>query len=615
MRFLICLLALALLIPATMAAAANPPADLETRRKALNDLLHERWEYTMRTSPIYASILGDKRYNDKVDDFSQKAIDDDVEQTRLFLGRFEAIDTTGFPEQEALNKEIMIRDLKMGLEGARFKPWEMSVSQESGIHIDAPQLVSVLSFQSTKDYEDYITRLKLLPRLFDQTIEQMRKGMADGRMPPKILLEKVVTQSNGIATTSVDQSPFVHPFDKFPDGISEADRKRLREAGLAAVKDSVLPAYVKFTAFVRDEYAPKGRSEPGAWSLPDGNAWYAFRVKESTTTNLSPEEIHQLGLEQVKEIEGRMLAVVNQLGFKDLKSFSASLQTNPKVHVHSRKEILDLYQKYTDQMYLKLPEMFGRLPKAKLQIMPIEEFREKEASTEYVDGTPDGSRPGHIMVNTGNFEKGTTVDVETTAYHEGVPGHHMQISIAQELPELPLFRQHEGYTAYTEGWALYSERLGKEVGFFQDPYSYYGHLQDDMLRAIRLVVDTGFHYKHWTRQQVVDFFHDHSAIDEAEVQSETDRYMAWPAQALGYKIGQLEILRLRQYSKDQLGNKFDLRAFHDEVLSGGALPMDVLSARIHEWVAQQKGQASRTPSSSPSSSSSLGSAQSGVHQN
>ena len=595
---MICLLTIAILLPATVAAAANQPADLDTRRKALNDLLHEQWEYTMRTNPIYASILGDKRYNDKLDDFSQKAIDDNLEQTRHFLDRFEAIDTTGFPEQEVLNKQLMVRDLAMNLEGARFKPWQMPVSQFGGIHIDAPQLVSILSFESVKDYEDYITRLKLLPVLFDQNIEQMRKGMAAGLMPPKILLEKVGTQANGIATTPADQSPFSHPFEKFPDAVSEADRKRLREAGLAAVKDSVLPAYVRFTAFVRDEYAPKGRIEPGAWSLPEGSTWYAFRVKESTTTSLSPEEIHQLGLQQVKEIEARMLAVVNQLGYKDLKSFSASLQTNPKVHVHSRQEILDLYQKYTDQMYVKLPEMFGRLPKAKLEIRPIEEFREKEASTEYIDGAQDGSRPGHIMVNTGNFQKGTTVDVETTAYHEGVPGHHMQISIAPELPELPLFRQHEQYTAYTEGWALYSERLGKEVGFFQDPYSYYGHLQDDMLRAIRLVVDTGFHYKHWTRQQVVDFFHDHSAIDEAEVQSETDRYMAWPAQALGYKIGQLEILKLRQYSKDQLGDKFDLRGFHDEVLSGGALPMDVLSARIHEWVGQQKTQASLSSSNS-----------------
>jgi uncharacterized protein (DUF885 family) len=607
MRSLTCALILALLIPAAFAAPAPPaPSDLDARRKALNELLHEQWEYTMRTNPIYASILGDKRYNDQVDDFSQPAIDDALVQARNFLTRFEAIDTNGFPEQEILNQRLMVRDLKMTLEGARFKPWEMPVNQFSGIHIDAPQLVSILSFESVKDYEDYIARLKQIPRLFDQTIDQMRRGMAVGLIPPKLLLEKVVTQANDIASQTAEQNPFTHPFDKFPDAIPEADRKRLRAEGLAAVKDSVIPAYVKFTAFVRDEYAPKGRSEPGAWSLPDGDAWYAFRVKESTTTNLPPEEIHELGLAQVKEIEARMISVVNQLGYKDMKTFKAAVDADPKLHARSREQILDLYRKYVDQMYARLPQLFGRLPKAKLEVLPVEEFREKGASdAEYVDGTADGSRPGHIMVNTGDFAKRTVLDIETTAYHEGVPGHHMQGAIAQELPELPLFRQHENYTAYVEGWALYSERLGKEVGFYQDPYSYYGHLQDDMLRAIRLVVDTGFHYKHWTRQQVVDYFHAHSAIDEVTVQSETDRYMAWPAQALGYKIGQLEILKLRQYAKDQLGDKFDIRAFHDEVLNGGALPMDVLSTRIHDWTAQQKARASadttapRVPHPSP----------------
>jgi uncharacterized protein (DUF885 family) len=591
MRLLTCILATTILVPAAM-VAANPPASLESRRQALNDLLHEQWEYTMRTSPIYASILGDKRYNDQLDDFSQQAIDDNLEQSRRFLARFEAIDTAGFPDQEILNQRLMVRDLRIALEGARFKPWEMPVDQFNGIHIDAPQLVSLLSFESVKDYEDYISRLKQLPRLFEQNIIQMRKGMADGLMPPKILLDQVVTQANGIATTPAEKSPFAHPFDKFPDAISEADRKRLREAGLAAVRESVIPAYVKFTSFVRDEYAPKGRTEPGVWSLPDGPERYAFRVKESTTTNLTPEEIHQIGLAQVKEIEGRMLGVAHQLGYPDLKSFYAAVKNNPKLHPKSREEILDLYRKHIDEMYAKLPQMFDHLPKGKLEVMPIEEFREKEAATHYVQGTPDGSRKAHVMVNTGDFAKRTTLDIETTAYHEGVPGHHLQIATAQELPALPPFRQHEYYTAYTEGWALYAERLGKEAGFFQDPYSYYGHLQDDMLRAIRLVVDTGFHYKHWSRQQVVDYFHEHSAIDEPEVQSETDRYMAWPAQALGYKIGQLEILKLRQYAKDQLGGKFDLRAFHDEVLDGGAMPLDVLSARVHEWVGQQVAQSS-----------------------
>jgi len=598
MRFTICMmLCVSLFLPLT--ALAAPAADLETRRKALNDLLAEQWEYNMRTSPIYASILGDKRYNDKVDDFSQKAIDDGLADAKKFLDRFEAIDTTGFPEQEILNKKLMMRDLKMTLESARFKPWEMPVSQFGGVHVDMPQLVSVLSFQSVKDYDDYIARLKQMPRYFDENMIQMRKGMAEGLMPARILLEKVVTQSNGLATQTPEQSPFAQPFAKFPSGISEADQKRLREAGLAAIRDSVLPAYVKFTKFVRDEYAPKGRTEPGVWALPNGAARYAFLVKQNTTTNLTPEEIHQIGLQQVHDIEARMLKVANQLGFKDLKSLDAAIKKDPQLHFQSRQAIIDLYKKDTDQMYAKLPDLFGRLPKAKVEIMPIEEFREKESATHYIQPAIDGSRPGHVMVNTGDFANRTRLDVETTAYHEGVPGHHMQIAIAQELPQLPPFRQNEYYNAYIEGWALYSERLGEEVGFFQDPYSYFGHLQDDMLRAIRLVVDTGFHYKHWTRQQVVDFFHDHSTIDEVEVQSETDRYMAIPGQALGYKVGQLEILKLRAYAKDQLGDKFDIRGFHDEVLGAGALPMDVLTDRIHEWVSVKKASAAgAAPSSS-----------------
>lgn len=575
------------LFPASL-LAASPAQDLESRRRVLTDLINEQWEYQMRFTPIYASILGDKRYNDKVEDFSQQAIDADLARERKFVRRLEAVDTTGFPDQEILNQRLLLRDLRMDLEESRFKPWEMPVNQQNGIHINWPQLVNLLSFATVKDYDDFLTRLKLLPHLFDQTVVQMRKGMADHLMPPRMVLDKIATQASTIGNTPPDQSPFIHPFDKFPDTIPEADRKRLRESAMAVIRDSVNPAYLKFSTFVRDEYAPMGRTEPGIWSLPDGAERYAFRVKDSTTTNLTPEEIHQIGLEQVKEIEARMLQVANQLGYKDLKSFGAAISNNPKLHPQSRQQILDLYTQYIDAMYTKLPELFGRLPKGHLDVMPIEEFREKEASTHYLQGAPDGSRKAHVMVNTGDFAKRTTLDIETTAYHEGVPGHHLQIAIAQELPELPHFRQQEYYTAYTEGWALYAERLGKEVGFFQDPYSYYGHLQDDMLRAIRLVVDTGFHYKHWSRQQVVDFFHDHSTIDETEVQEETDRYMAWPAQALGYKIGQLEILKLRAYAKDQLGDHFDLRAFHDQILSGGALPMDILGDRIHEWVAQQK---------------------------
>jgi uncharacterized protein (DUF885 family) len=589
----ICFTSIVLLVCGALGAAqTTSSSSVEARRKALNALLAEQWEYRLRTSPLFASFLGDKRWNAELDDFSQEAIDKDLVETQKFLTRFETIDTTDFPKQEILNKRLMVRDLKMQLEGARFKPWEMSVDQQNGVQVLLPQLVSILSFQNVKDYDDYISRLKLMPRFLEQTIAQLKKGEADKLMPPKFILEKVAEQANGIAMQAAGDSPFAQPFKNFPKGISEADQARLKRQGIAAIHDELLPTYTRFAKFVSEDYAPHGRTEFGVWSLPDGDDYYTFLVKQSTTTDLTPDQIHQLGLAQVKEIEGRMKEVATQLGYKDLKSFNAAIAVDPKLHAHSRKQILDLYTKYIDQMYGKLPDLFGHMPKAKVEVMQVEEFREKGASSaSYVGPALDGSRPGRVMVDTGEFEKRLLLDIETTSYHEGVPGHHMQIAIAQEVPELPPFRQNEFFTAYTEGWALYSERLGKEVGFFQDSYSYYGHLQDDMLRAIRLVVDTGLHSKHWTRQQVVDYFHDHSPEDEVSVQSETDRYIAWPAQALGYKIGQLEILKLRQYAKDQLGDKFDIRTFHDEMLNGGALPMDVLKERIEEWVAAQKSAA------------------------
>jgi uncharacterized protein (DUF885 family) len=573
---------------AAAAFGAEAPT-LESRRKALNDLLAEQWEYTLSTNPEFASILGDKRWNDKSSDNSLAAIAKDLAKTAEYLKRFEAIDTTGFPEQEQLNKTLMVRQLKEGLEGARFKSWEMPVAQNYGIQIQAPQLVSYLPFDTVKDYEDYVTRLNDFPKQMEDTMDHMRHGMADGLMPPRFLLEKVVPQAETIAQADPEKSPFAQCLAKFPKTISAEDQKRIHDAVVAAIKDSVAPEYVKFGKFVKDEYAPKGRNDVGLWSLPDGPARYAFRIKESTTTSMTADQIHELGLREVARIEGEMEKIAKARGFAGRKAFDAALAKDPAHHAHSRQEIVDLYTKYINQMWAKLPEMFGRLPKAKIEVKPTEEFREATASgAEYNQGTPDGSRPGVVRVNTGDFEKRTIINIETTAYHEGVPGHHMQIAIAQELPTIPPFRQQGGNTAYQEGWALYSEDLGRDAGFFQDPYQLYGHYQDEMLRAIRLVVDTGLHAKKWTREQVVQFFHDHSGTDEVEVQSETDRYISWPAQALGYKVGQLAILGLREKAKKELGPRFDIRKFHDEVLGAGALPMDVLDARIDAWIASQK---------------------------
>jgi uncharacterized protein (DUF885 family) len=562
---------------------------LDARRKQLNDLLAERWEYTMRTNPVFASMLGDKRWNDKLADASQTFIDQDLAQTRTFLARFEAIDTTGFPGQEVLNKTLMIRNLKMDLEGARFKPWETPVSQFNGIHIELPDLVTVLSFETVKDYEDYIARLKAMPLLFDQTEAQMRKGLAEALMNPRFLLEKVVVQAKNIAVQEPQNSPFAHPFANFPKPFSEADQKRLREQGLSTIRDSVVPAYKKFTAFVRDEYAPKGRTEPGVWSIPDGSARYRFDIRQLTTTNLTPEQIHELGLKQIDEIEAEMFAIAHQLGFKDIAALNEHIKTDRSFYATSGQQVLDLYTNYVNAMEPELPKLFGRLPKSKLAVIPMEASRAKDSvPADYTDGAPDGSRPGHINVNEYDPEHRLTLNVEAIAYHEGIPGHHLQISIAQELQNLPDFRRNADYTAFVEGWALYSERLGREVGRYQDPYSNYGRLENEMWRAIRLVVDTGVHDKHWSRDQMVAYFHRYTAMDEPNIQTEVDRYIAWPGQALAYKLGQLEILKLREQAHQQLGDKFDLRAFHDEILANGALPLDVLDSEVSAWINTHK---------------------------
>jgi uncharacterized protein (DUF885 family) len=582
-------IALSLSVLCSFSTAQQSQSSLESRRKALNDLLAEQWEYKLRTSPLFASFLGDKRWNDKLDDFSQEAIDKDLQETQKFVARFAAIDTSGFPEQEALNKVLIIRDLQMQLEDARFKPWEMPVNQQNGIQIGLPDLVTTLSFESVKDYEDYVSRLGQMSRLLDQTVVQMRKGMNDKLMPPRFLLEKVVDQCNAVASQEPEKSPFAQPLFAFPKNISESDQKRLRGAGLAAIQGSVLPAYARLTAFVRDEYVPKGRIEPGIWSLPDGAARYRHLIRLMTTTDMTPEEIHQLGLKQVDETEAEMLALARKLGFKDLASLNDHIKSERRFYATSGQQVLDLYKNYVDEMQPELPKLFGHLPKAALAVIPMEASRSKNAvPADYTDGTADGSRPGHINVNEWDPEHRLVLNIEAIAYHEGIPGHHLQLSLAQELTDQPSFRKYEDYTAFVEGWALYSERLGKEVGRYQDPYSDYGRLENEMWRAIRLVIDTGVHEMHWSRDQMVAYFHRYTAMDEPNVQSEVDRYIAWPGQALAYKLGQLEILKLRQYAKDQLGAKFDIRSFHDEVLAGGALPLDVLDARVHEWVAKQK---------------------------
>ena len=478
-------------------AAGQTAASLVSRRAELRDAIENEWQYELKTDPELATAIGDSRYNDRLSDRSAAAAERETQHQREEVRIFEAIDTTGFPEQEALNKTLMLRQLRGGIEGAQFRPWEMPVNQMNGDHLDLAAMPSQMPFTTVRDYENFLARLHAIPHALDQDTLSMRQGMQDRQMPPKYLLEKVASEAQDIATKPLGESPFTAPLQKFPTSISATDQERLRLAIENAAKDEVQPAYAKFAAFVRDEYAPHGRTEFGVWALPDGEAQYRFAVRQMTTTNLTPAEIHAMGVKQVAEIEAQMLALAQSLGFKDLKSFNEHIRNDRDHYGKSSQQIFDLYQHYADQMKAKLPQIFGHLPKTPLEVVPMEAYRAPNAvPADYSPGAGDGGRPGRINVNKYDPTHRLLLNVEAIAYHEGIPGHHMQFSIAQELPEVPAFRRFSEYNAYSEGWAFYAERLGKEVGFYQDPYSEYGRLENEMWRSVRLVVDTGVHDQH-----------------------------------------------------------------------------------------------------------------------
>ena len=577
--------------PAGQSAAGQPAAQasLADRRQALNDLFHDYWEDRLKHDPEFASVIGDMRYNDQVDDYSVAAVNDGLAREQRLELRLAAIDPTGFTDQEKTSQELLLREFDLDEEGAEFKEWEMPVNQMEGIYANYPQLAAELSFKTVKDYDDWIARLHAIPHAFDQVTDNMSIGMDDHRVPPKTLLQKALEQVNQIANQKPEDSPLALPLKNFPASISAAEQARIKSEMLDAISKEVLPAYRRFARFLEVSYIPAGRDKPGIDALPDGAKYYQFLIKRTTTTDLTAAQIHQIGLDEVGKDEAEMLAIAQKLGFKDLASFRLSLKTNPNVHPASADALIAAYKGYLAPMEARLPQLFGTLPKAPLEVATIPDYLAKTAPPAYYEpGTPDGSRPGHLFVDTYNATHRNLYSVESITYHEGIPGHHLQISIAQETTGIPEFRKFEEYTAYTEGWAFYSEHLGKDVGLYQDPHSDYGRLENEVWRAIRLVVDTGVHSQGWTRDQMVQYFRDHSNIDEPTIQSEVDRYIAWPSQALAYKIGQLKILELRDRAKKALGDKFDIRAFHDQVVDSGALPLDVLEQRIDAWIALQK---------------------------
>lgn len=579
----VCLLTLLIAMPIiALSETANKKAQLK-------QMFADEWEYELRESPELATSIGDYRYNDLWSDASLAHVQVQKRDLQGWLDKFQKFDPSGLDEQDTLSLQLMVRNLKERIEGIDLRTYEMPVDQFNGVQLQLAQFPAIIPADSTKHYEDYLARLRKIPVVIDQTIEVLQQGKKDKLMPPKFLLEKTVEQCKNIADAAGEASAFAQPVKEFPASVPQADRKRLHDDIIAAIDHDVRPAYVKLQNYLANDYAPYGRSEPGVWSLPNGDNLYRYDIRLLTTTNMDPEQIHEIGLSEVKRIEAEQLEIAKKLGFQDLKTFRASLKDNPRSYAKSPEDILQRYRGYIDQMRPELPKLFGLMPKTPVEVREMQAFRAKEsAGADYQPGTPDGSRPGIVWVNTSDYQHRDMLSAESTAYHEGIPGHHMQISIAETLPQLPDFRKYGFNSAYAEGWALYSEQLGKDIGFYKDPYSDYGRLNDEMLRAIRLVVDTGVHYKHWTRQQMVDFFHEHSSVAESDLQAETDRYIAWPGQALAYKLGQLEILKLRARAEHELGSNYDIRAFHDEILDGGSLPMDVLDARVTAWITSQK---------------------------
>lgn len=575
-----------LLIFTMFLRAADP---LPQRREQLKTLLAQEWERDLARHPEMATHTGDYRFNDKLSDYSAASALAEIEHAKSILTSFEAIDTAGFPPQEVLNKLLKVRALQHTIEAAKFRDWEMPVTQFNGIHLNFASLPSGVPFRNRKDFADYLARLRETPRVFDQVTANMRQGMKDGLMPPRYLLEKVAVQAADIAANSPEKSPFAKPLQHLPASFSPEDQATVKEQIYAAIREQVTPAYKKFADFVRTEYAPKGQPALGVWALPDGAARYAFAIRTMTTTDLTADQIHQAGLKQVAEIERDMLKVAQHEGFKDLKTFNGHIRADRHLYATSGQQLLDLYQHYTDLSAAQLPKLFGTLPKNKLVVVPMETYRQADGvPADYSIGAGDNSLPGRINVNEYKPEERLLLNVEAIAYHEGLPGHHLQFSIAQQLPDLPPFRKFGlRYNVYTEGWGLYSEQLGKEVGLYTDIYSEYGRLQNEMWRAVRLVVDTGVHSKRWTRDQMIAYFHDHTAMDEQNIQTEVDRYISWPAQALSYKLGQMKIVELRERAQRQLGSKFDIRAFHDAILDSGPLPLDILDQKITTWLSVQ----------------------------
>jgi uncharacterized protein (DUF885 family) len=589
------LFAAAFFFAAVVTVAAQHSAPNEAT-KNLHALFDEEWEYTMRENPTWASRLGDRRYNDRWEDVSLAAAERRHLHAVATLARLKAINRGQLSPADALSYDLFKKDFETAIEGHKFRWHLVALNQRGGIQT-ADEIVDNLRFATVKDYEDWIARLRALPVFVEQTTALLREGARTKMVLPKIIMDRIPAQVDKQIVTKAEESPFYKPFKNFPASIPNADRERLSDSAREAISTHVIPSYQKFKRFFVSEYLPATFTEVGAWQMPQGAEMYAYFVRRYTTTTMTPQEVHETGLAEVKRIRAEMETIKSKVGFNGtLKEFFGHLRTDPKFYYKSPEELLNAYRAMSKRIDPQLVKVFRKLPRVPYGVEPIPDKIAPDTTTAYYERpAADGSRPGTYRVNLYKPETRPKYEMMALSLHEAVPGHHLQIALAQELGEVPNFRRYGGHTAFVEGWALYAESLGEEMGLYDDPYAKFGQLTYEMWRAVRLVVDTGIHSMKWTRQRAIDFFLDNAAKTELDIINEIDRYIAWPGQAVAYKTGELKIKALRARAAMALGDKFDVREFHEVVLSSGAVPLDVLEANVNAWLAARKAQTTTVP--------------------
>jgi len=570
-----------LLLTLASAATADPAEDLSA-------LLDEAWEWQLAENPMFASQLGDRRFNDQWSDQSVAAIERRQDETRAFLRRVYAIDHSALSEAEQLNCELFRRQLQDEVDLFKYNGHLLPFYQRGGVQ-NLDNNTNSLSFKSVEDYEDWLARMSKVDVVIEQAMDLAEKGRKAGLMSPRILMQRIPNQIAAQLVDDPEASPFYKVFAEMPATISDPDQQRLRASARETITATVLPAYRELNEYFSETYLPASRESIGLSELPDGSEWYEHRARQFTTTQMSPDDIHRLGLNEVRRIRDEMQIIIDGLDFGgSFQDFLVFLRSDPQFYFDNPDDLYQSYLATSKRIDPELVNQFGHLPRMPYGVKPIPESIAPDTTTAYYSGpAADGSRAGTYWVNLYKPEVRPKYEIEVLTVHEAMPGHHLQIALQQELGDLPNFRRFQGFTAFVEGWGLYSESLGYDLGLYEDPYSQFGQLTYEMWRAVRLVVDTGIHYKGWTRQQAIDFFKDNAAKTELDIINEIDRYIGWPGQALAYKVGQLKIKAIRERAELALGDEFDVRAFHDQLLGGGALPLDILEQRMDAWIARQ----------------------------